>query len=170
MPALHPTIALYGLGFNPPALVDIYHTPGTTMLFLHEYGDTNADYSWFSVNGTSKPMYMCVAGLDPDYTNKFKAIKSTLEQAFSNTAAFPCSLEVIDAKQYAQDADPAIPCTGILREYNDPAKVGGDVSGAPNWAWEMTAFTTRAMQLASEVDPQGVFVNAFRTAINIALC
>ena len=28
-PAFHPTIAPYGLGFNPPALVNIYHTPGT---------------------------------------------------------------------------------------------------------------------------------------------
>jgi hypothetical protein len=173
MPALHPTVAPYGLGFNPPALVDIYHTPGTTMLFLHEYGDTNSSYNWFSADGcnaTSKPMYMCIAGLDPDYANKFRAIKTTLEQAFSNTASFPCNLEVIDATPYAQDADPTIPCTGILREYNDPAKVGGDTSGAPNWAWEMTAFTTRAIQLASEVDPQGVLVNAFRTAIDIALC
>ena len=139
------------------------------MLFLHEYGDTN-DYNWFSANGcnaTSKPMYMFVAALDPDYTNKFNAIKTTLEEAFSNTA---CTLEVIDAKQYAQGADAEIPCTGILQEYNNPAKFGGDTSGAPNWAWEMTPFTTRAIQLASEVDPQGSLVNAFRTAINIALC
>jgi len=173
LPALHPTVAPYGLGFNPPALVDIYHTPGTTMLFLHEYGDTSADYDWFDpigCNATSKPMYMCIAGIDPDYANKFQAIKSMLEQAFSNTASFPCNLEVIDAKQYAQAADPNIPCTGILREYNDPAKVGGDPSAAPNWAWEMTGFTTRAIQLATEVDPQGELVNAFRTAINIALC
>ena len=173
MPALHPTVSPYGLGFNPPELVNIYHTPGTTMLFLHEYGDTNASYNWFSANGcsaTSKPMYMCIAGLDPDYANKFKVIKALLEPAFSNTASFPCNLEIIDANQYAQDADPEIPCTGILREYNDPAKVAGDTSGAPNWAWEMTGFTTRAIQMASEVDPQGALVSAFRTAINIALC
>jgi hypothetical protein len=113
---------------------------------------------------------MCIAGLDPDYANKFKVIKPMLEQAFSNSPSFPCNLEVIDAKQYAQDADPTIPCTGILREYNDPAKVGGDVSGAPNWAWEMTGFTTRAIELASQVDPQGPLISAFRTAINIALC
>jgi hypothetical protein len=172
-PAIHPTVAPYGTGFNPPGLVDIYHTPGTTMIFLHEYGDSNTDYNWFGSDGcnaTSKPMYMCLAGLDPDYDNKFKVIKPLLEQAFTNTPSFPCILEVIDANQYAQDASADIPCTGILREYNDPAKVRGDTSGAPNWAWEMTGFTTRAIQLASEVDPQGELISAFRTAINIALC
>jgi hypothetical protein len=153
--------------------VDIYHTPGTTMLFLHEYGDTNKSYNWFAADGcnaSSKPLYMCVAGIDPDYANKFSAIKTVLEEGVSNTPGFPCKLEVIDAKPYAQDQDPAIPCTGILREYNNPAKFGGDPSGAPNWAWEMPPFMTRAVQLASEVDPKGELANAFRTAINIALC
>src|SRR5271163_2490926 len=173
MPPLHPTYAPYGLGFNPPALVDIFHTPGTNLLFLHEYGDTNTSYNWFSANGcnaTSKPLYMCIGAIDPNYTNKFKAIKSTIEQGFKNSKWFPCNLEVIDTTPYAEAADPEIPCTGILREYNDPAKVGGDPSGAPNWAWEMPAFMTRAIQLASNIEPQGDFVNAFRTAINIALC
>ena len=173
-PSLLPTtFAPYGLGFNPPALVDIYHTPGTTMLFLHEYGDTNSSYNWFSANGcnaTSTPLYMCIGALDPNYTSKFKAIKSILEKAFSNTPWFPCNLEVVDTLPYAQDATPDIPCTGILREYNDPAKVGGDTSGAPNWAWEMTPFMTRAIQLAAKLEPRGAFVNAFRTAIDIALC
>jgi hypothetical protein len=71
---------------------------------------------------------------------------------------------------YAESQNPAIPCTGILREYNDPAAVGGDTSGAPNWAWEMPAFMTRAIQLATQTDPNGAVVNAFRIAINIALC
>lgn len=163
----------YGLGFNPPALVDIYHTPGSNLLFLHEYGDTNSSYNWFSADGcnaTSKPLYMCLAGIDPDYTNKFSAIKTILEKRISNTPGFPCKLEVINSMPYSQDQNPAIPCTGILREYNDPAKVGGDPWSAPNWAWEMPAFMTRAIQIATQVEPQGVIVNAFREAINIALC
>lgn len=163
----------YGLGFNPPALVDIFHTPGANLLFLHEYGDTNASYDWFSADGcnaSSKPLYICLAAIDPYYANKFSAIKTTLEGEFSNTAGFPCKLEVIDSTLYSQSQDPTIPCTGILREYNNPAKVGGDISGAPNWAWEMPAFMTRAVQLATQVEPHGVIVNAFRRAISIALC
>ncbi|KAI5461830.1 hypothetical protein BGZ63DRAFT_444589 [Mariannaea sp. PMI_226] len=173
LPALHPTNTPYGLGLNPPALVDIFHTPGSNLLFLHEYGDTNSSYNWFSADGcdaTSKPLYICLAAIDPDYTNKFSAIKRTLENGISNTPGFPCRLEVVDSMPYAGNQDPAIPCTGILREYNDPAKVGGDPSGAPNWAWEMPEFMTRAIQLATQVEPEGVIVNAFRTAINIALC
>lgn len=172
-PALHPTIAPYGYGFNPPDLVDIYHTPDTNMLFVHEYGNTNSSYNWFSADGcypNSKPFYMCVAAIDPDYSSKFTAIKSILEQEFSNTPWFPCNLEVIDALPYSEDQNPEIPCTGILREYNDPARAGGDISGAPNWAWEMPVFQTRAIQLATEVEPYGAFVNAFRRAIDIALC
>ena len=34
----------------------------------------------------------------------------------------------------------------------------------------MTAFQTRAIQLASEVESQRAFVDAFRTAVDIALC
>ncbi|ODA83802.1 hypothetical protein RJ55_02318 [Drechmeria coniospora] len=168
-----PEITLHGLGFNPPALVDIYHTPDTNMLFLHEYGDTSASYDWFSADGcnaTSKPLYMCVAAIDPNFASKFSAIKSILEGAFTDTPGFPCKLEVVDAMPYAQDADAAIPCTGILREYNDPVKFGADPSGAPNWAWEMPPFMTRAIQLATEVEPDGTMVNAFSRAINIALC
>lgn len=153
--------------------MDIFHTPGTNLLFLHEYGDTNATYNWYSADGcnaTSKSLYMCLAGIDPDYANKFSAIKSILERELSNTPGFPCKLEVVDSMPYSQDQDPAIPCTGILREYNDPAKVGGDSSGAPNWAWEMPGFMTRAVQLATEMEPQGAIVNAFRKAINVALC
>lgn len=171
-PALQDVIKPHGLGFNPPALVDIYHTPDTNMLFLHEYGDTN-NYKWFPADGcnaTSAPIHMCVGGIDPNYGSKFTVIKSLLEGEFSNTPWFPCKLEVIDSTPYAQDQDAAIPCTGILREYNNPAIVGGDLSGAPNWAWEMTPFQTRAIQLATEVEPQSPFVNAFREAINIALC
>lgn len=142
------------------------------MLFLHEYGDTNRSYNWFSADGcnsTSKPMYMCVAALDPNYETKFSAIKSILQTGFSNTPSFPCKLQVISAMPYAQDADPTIPCTGILREYNDPAKVGGDTSGSPNWAWEMPLFMTQALLLATQVEPNGAVVNAFRAAIEIAL-
>lgn len=142
------------------------------MLFLHEYGSANGSYNWFPADGcnaSTKPTYMCVAGLDPTYATKFQAIKSKLE-AVSNSPQFPCGLEVIDAMPYSQAQDAEIPCTGILRGYNDPSRVGGDISGAPNWAWEMTAFTTRAFQLATEVDPQGDVVGAFRDAVNIALC
>ncbi|KAJ5630108.1 hypothetical protein N7528_003765 [Penicillium herquei] len=163
----------YGLGFNPPALVNIFHTPDTNLLFLHEYGDTNKSYDWFSADGcnaSSKPLYMCLAAIDPNYTNKFSAIKRILEEGISNTPGFPCNLQVIDSMPYAETQDPAIPCTGILREYNDPARVGGDASGAPNWAWEMPQFMTRAVQLATQVEPQGAIVSAFRTAIDISLC
>ncbi|KAJ5726213.1 uncharacterized protein N7483_007570 [Penicillium malachiteum] len=162
----------YGLGFNPPALVDIFHTPGANLLLLHEYGDTNASYDSFSAAGcnASKPLYMCVAAIDPSYTNKFAAIKQVLEGGISNTPGFPCKLQVVDSMPYAQNEDTAIPCTGILREYNDPAKLGGDPSGAPNRAWEMPVFMTRAVQLATQVEPQGVIVNAFPTAIDIAVC
>jgi hypothetical protein len=167
----------YGLGLNPPALVDIYHTPDTTMLFLHEYGKTNASYNWYpssGCNNADKPIYMCVAGIDPSYSSKFSAIKSILEPV-SNTDDFPCKLEVIDAVPYAQDQDPNIPCTGLLREYNDPERTdmrhGGDYSsGAPNWAWEMPDFMTRAVMLATETDPSGVLVSAFEEAIDVALC
>jgi hypothetical protein len=163
----------YGFGLNPPALVKIYHTPGANLLFLHEYGDTNTSYNWFSANGcnaASKPLYICVAALDPNYSSKFSAIKRVLEKGFNNTPGFPCKLQVVDAKPYGGPADPAVPCTGILREYHDPALVGGDTSGAPNWAWEMPVFMTRAVQLATQMDPHGAVVNAFSTAINIALC
>lgn len=166
----------YGLGLNPPALVNIYHTPGTTMLFLHEYGKTNASYNWYPASGCNnadKPIYMCVAGLDPSYSSKFSAIKSILEQV-SNTDEFPCKVEVIDAVPYAQDQDPMIPCTGILREYNDPGRTdmrhGGNSEGAPNWAWEMPDFMNRAVMLATETDPGGTLVKAFEEAIDVALC
>lgn len=115
-------------------------------------------------------MYLCVAALDPDYGTKFAAIKSLLEQELSNAPGFPCKLEVIDSTPYSQSQDPSIPCTGIQREFNDPIKFGGDPSGAPTWSWEMPVFMTRALQLATEVDPHGRIVNAFRSAINIALC
>jgi hypothetical protein len=143
------------------------------MLFLHEYGSTNATYNWFPADGcnaSSKPLYMCLAGIDSSYNAKFPVIKAILENGVSNTPGFPCRLEVIDSMPYAQAQDPNIPCTGILRGYNDPAKVGGDTSGAPNWAWEMPGFMTQAILLATQVDPQGTVVNAFRAAIKIALC
>ncbi|KYK58749.1 hypothetical protein DCS_05767 [Drechmeria coniospora] len=173
MPQLHPTYAPYGIGFNPPALVDIFHTPDTHMIFLHEYGSTNETYNWFPANGcnaTSAPLYMCLAGIDPDYDSKFAAIKRTLETAFSLAPGFPCKLEVINTMPYSQPQDASVPCTGILREYNDPAKVGGDAKAASNWAWEMPGFMTQAIQLATEVDPNGPLVAAFGRAINIALC
>jgi hypothetical protein len=143
------------------------------MLFLHEYGSTNATYNWFPADGcnaSSKPLYMCLAGIDSSYNAKFPVIKAILENGVSNTPGFPCRLEVIDSMPYAQAQDPNIPCTGILRGYNDPAKVGGDTSGAPNWAWEMPGFMTQAILLATQVDPHGTVVNAFRAAIKIALC
>lgn len=115
-------------------------------------------------------MYMCVAGLDHDYDAKFSAIKSILENGISNTPGFPCRLEVINTMPYAESQDPNIPCTGILREYNDPAKVGGDPSGAPNWAWEMPGFMAQAILIATQVEPHGEIVNSFRASIEIALC
>lgn len=142
------------------------------MLFLHEYGSTNRSYNWYAAagcNASSTPDYMCVAAIDPNYKSKFSAIKLVLE-AVNNTQDFPCNLEVIDAMPYSQLPDAAIPCTGIFREYNDPSRVGGDTTGAPNWAWEMTGFMTRAVQLATETNPQGALANAFRRAIDIALC
>jgi hypothetical protein len=142
------------------------------MLFLHQYGSTNLTYNWYPADGCggpNKPDYMCVAGLDPNYHDKYVAIKSALE-SISNTPQFPCQLEVVDAMPYSQDQDPTVPCTGILRGYNDPARVVGNVSGAVNWAWEMTAFMTRSIQLAAETQPDGLVTNAFRTAIDIALC
>lgn len=174
-PVSSPRITDVGLGFNPPALVDIYHTPGTTMLFLHEYGDTNVSYNWFGAAGCnfdSKPLYMCIAGLDPNYAAKFAAIKATLEAGAQDSPWFPCKLEVVDMSPavYGEAARPDVPCTGILRESNDPEKYGLDDSGSPNWAWEMTPFQTRAVQLATEVEPEGAFVQAFETAIDIALC
>lgn len=114
-------------------------------------------------------MYMCLAALDPNYDSKFPAIKAILEKGISNTPSFPCRLEVIDTMPYAEAQDASIPCSGILREYNDPAKVGGDTSGAPNWAWEMPVFMTQAILLATQVEPDGAVVNAFRAAINIVL-
>lgn len=143
------------------------------MLFLHEYGSTNTSYNWYSADGcsmTSDPVYMCLAGIDPKYKQKFPAVKSALEEGFNNNPSFGCRLEVIDSTPYAQDQDAAIPCTGILREYNDPAKVGGDVSGAPNWAWEMPGYMTQAVLLATQVDPDGRLVSSFRKAIDIVLC
>ncbi|KAH8594642.1 hypothetical protein B0O99DRAFT_624344 [Bisporella sp. PMI_857] len=77
--ALHPTAAPYGLGFNPPTLVDICYAPSTNMLFLHEYGDTNSSYNWNAADGCdldTKSFYMCIAEPDPDYSNKFKAPSS----------------------------------------------------------------------------------------------
>jgi hypothetical protein len=171
MPAINPTYMPYGFGFNPPDLVDIYHTPGVTMLFLHEYGDTNSSYIWYPADGCNdtKPVYICVGGIDPYYRNKFNAIKAILENDLGNTIQMPCKLEVIDSNPYAQIQNASIPCTGILREYNNPSVVGG-VPGAPNWAWEMPLFVTRAIMLATQVEPNGTFVNAFRAAINTALC
>ena len=122
-----------GYGLNPPALVNIYHTHNTTMLFLHEYGDTD-EYNWFAANGctTQKPLHMCIAAIDPDYRHKFQAIKVILEQAFSYTSWFPCKLEVIDSMLIEADATPDIPCSGILRPVKDPWRVGVVPDGAPS--------------------------------------
>jgi hypothetical protein len=167
----------YGNGLNAPALVDIYHTPNTTMLFLHQYGSSNTSYSWYHADGCNsdtKPLYMCVAGIEKDpkaYTAKFNAIKSILE-AVSNTPELPCRLEVIDAMPYSQNQNASMPCTGILRGYNDPSRVGGDVGPgtAVNWAWEMTGVQLKAVMLASETEPDGQLVQAFEKAISVALC
>jgi len=55
---------------------------------------------------------------------------TTLGAEYSNSLWMPCAFEVVDTMPYAQDQTADIPCTGILRGYNDPAKVLGDTSGA----------------------------------------
>lgn len=177
-PATDPNIyAQLGFGFNPPDLVDIFHTPDTNMLFLHEYGDTNKSYNWWAADGCNmdtKPLYICLAGLDPDYDAKFLATKLAFEQGFNKNPTFPCRVEVHDANQFSKEQNASIPCSGLLlaasRENTDASVTGGDLNGAPNWTWEMPAFVTEAVSLASEIDPAGRLVGAFKQAINIALC
>lgn len=39
-----------------------------------------------------------------------------------------------------------------------------------DWQWEMPSFQTRAIQLAADVEPHGPFIDAFRAAMEVALC
>jgi hypothetical protein len=66
------------------------------------------------VHREKQTQYVCLAGIDPNYKQKFLAIKSILEQGSSNNPSFGCKLEVIDSTPYSQDQDPAILCTEIL--------------------------------------------------------
>ena len=170
------TYAPHGQGLNIPALEDIYFNKNVNMLLFHQYGFSNVSYPWWGAagcNNSTTPIYMCIAGADPNYKTKFDAIKTLLEKELGSTYWLPCRLEVIDASPFSADLNASVPCSGIYEgTYMDPAKFGAVVypNAAPVWQWEMTGIQNKAITYATQLDPESSFVNAFRTAVNIALC
>lgn len=131
------------LGLNPPELVDIYHTPGAKLLFLHEYG-TIDDYPWQYVDGynnSTKPVYICVGMVDALMDAKFAKVQRLLETGFE--AALPYRVDVINTVTLGDDtvnlgpANASIPCTGILREFSAMNRRPAGERGNVVWGWEM---------------------------------